>query len=95
MKFNNKDIFKIAKLSRVAISEEDCEKYSNELGNIFDLINQMQAIDTSDVEPMYNPHDMTLNLREDVVTEKNKRDEYQEVAPKTESGLYLVPKVIE
>lgn len=95
MKFNNKDIFKIAKLSRVAISEEDCEKYSNELGNIFDLINQMQAIDTSDVEPMYNPHDMTLNLREDVVTESNKRDEYQEVAPKTESGLYLVPKVIE
>ena len=55
----------------------------------------MNAIDTSDVEPMAHPLDAVQRLRKDEVTEQNQRDHYQQVAPLTEAGLYLVPKVIE
>jgi aspartyl-tRNA(Asn)/glutamyl-tRNA(Gln) amidotransferase subunit C len=55
----------------------------------------MQAVNTSGIEPMANPLDATQRLRDDVVTEYNKRDELQAIAPATEDGLYLVPKVID
>ena len=60
-----------------------------------DLVEQMNKIDTSGVEPMSHPQDAGLRLRDDAVTAENRRDEYQQIAPDAEDGLYLVPKVIE
>ena len=62
---------------------------------IFQLIEQMQAVDTTGVEPMAHAQDVSQRLREDAVTEVDRRAAYQAVAPETEAGLYLVPKVIE
>ncbi|MCZ6504027.1 MAG: Asp-tRNA(Asn)/Glu-tRNA(Gln) amidotransferase subunit GatC, partial [Gammaproteobacteria bacterium] len=54
-----------------------------------------QSVDTTGVEPMANPLDATQKLRPDTVTEHDHRDLYQEIAPDTRDGFYLVPKVIE
>jgi len=59
------------------------------------MIDQMQSVDTSQVAPMAHPFDATQRLRADIVTETNQRDYLQLNAPATQSGLYLVPKVIE
>ena len=65
------------------------------LNEIFALIEEMQAVDTKGVEPMAHAQDLAQRLRDDRVTEENRRDAFQAVAPETEAGLYLVPKVIE
>ncbi|MEG7168327.1 Asp-tRNA(Asn)/Glu-tRNA(Gln) amidotransferase subunit GatC, partial [Pseudomonas aeruginosa] len=59
------------------------------------LIDQMQAVDTSGVEPLAHPLEATQRLRPDAVTETDHRDAYQTIAPAVEEGMYLVPKVIE
>jgi len=66
-----------------------------QLSGIFDLIAEMQAVDTSGVEPMSHSQDLSQRLREDVVTEANQREAFQAIAPQVEAGLFLVPKVIE
>lgn len=95
MSLDSKDIEKIAHLARLAIDEVDIPTYAKNLSNILDLVEQMSAADTDAVTPMAHPLDEVQRLREDVVTEHNQRDHFQEYAPKTENGLYLVPKVIE
>ena len=95
MSLEKNDVENIAHLARIAINEEDVPAYSDNLSNILQLVEQMQAIDTSGVSPMAHPLDMSQRLRVDEVTENNHRDEYQLLAPLTENGLYLVPKVIE
>jgi len=62
---------------------------------VFALIEQLQSVDTHGVEPMTHAQDLALRLRPDEVTEPNRRDDYQQVAPSVEHGLYLVPRVIE
>jgi aspartyl-tRNA(Asn)/glutamyl-tRNA(Gln) amidotransferase subunit C len=62
---------------------------------VFALIEQLQSVDTAGVEPMTHAQDLALRLRPDEVTEPNRRDDYQQVAPSVEHGLYLVPRVIE
>jgi aspartyl-tRNA(Asn)/glutamyl-tRNA(Gln) amidotransferase subunit C len=89
------DIEKIAHLARLKIEEADIPNYSRDLSNIIDLVDQMDAVDTSGVAPMAHPQDAVQRLREDVVTEENQRENFQSIAPATEDGLYLVPKVIE
>ena len=65
------------------------------LTNILDLVEQMNATDTDGVEPMAHPLDAHQRLRADEVTEKNQREHFQKNAPEVESGLFLVPQVIE
>lgn len=65
------------------------------MNSILGLVDQMQAVDTTGVEPLAHPLETTQRLRPDQVTESNQRDRYQAVAPSTENGLYLVPKVID
>jgi aspartyl-tRNA(Asn)/glutamyl-tRNA(Gln) amidotransferase subunit C len=89
------DVEKIAHLARLAISGEECARYAAELSNILDLVAQMDAVDTTGVAPMAHPLHMVQRLRPDVVTEPNQRERFQAIAPLTDSGLYLVPKVIE
>lgn len=93
------DVNRIAKLAQLEMDEAHSAKMLDQLNGIFALAEQMQAVDTEGVAPLSHPlanaMQVALRLREDVATEPNRREEYQKVAPKTEDGLYLVPKVIE
>ena len=89
------EVKKIAKLACLNVSEEDVQSYATNLSNILDLVAQMDAVDTTGVTPMSHPFDAVQRLREDKVTELNRREDFQAIAPETEDGLYLVPKVIE
>lgn len=95
MKLSNDEIQKLAHLSRLNLPESDIERYRQEMEGIFTLVEQMEQFNTDNIEPMYHPNDMQLRLREDEVTETNQREQFQQVAPAVEDGLYLVPQVIE
>lgn len=95
MALDKDTVLGIARLARLKIDDQEIEKYSSELGNILDLVAQMEAVDTSGVEPMTHPFDATMRLRDDAVTQSNQRDKFQAIAPSAERGLYLVPKVID
>ncbi len=95
MSLSLEDVRRIALLARIEITPSEAEAVNAKLNGIFGLIEQLQAVDTRDVEPMSHAGDNALRLREDVVTETDRRGDYQAVAPKVEGGLYLVPKVIE
>lgn len=89
------DVKNIAHLARLNIDENAIEDYASNLSSILDLVEQMNSVDATDVLPMAHPQDVTQRLRDDVVTEQNQREQFQKIAPHTEAGLYLVPKVIE
>ncbi len=89
------EVKKIAKLACLNVDEADVQAYATNLSNILDLVAQMDAVDTTGVTPMSHPFDVIQRLREDVVTDFDRREDFQAIAPKTEDGLYLVPKVIE
>lgn len=89
------DVKRIADLAYIETNEEETQVALAQLSDIFNLIEQMQAIDTSNVEPMSHAQDVTQRLRDDVVTKSNQRERFQSIAPQVEEGLYLVPKVIE
>ena len=95
MSLQPEDVAKIAHLARLALRDEDVPKYAGDLSNILDLVEQMNAVDTGGVEPMAHPLDAVQRLRPDAVTEEDQREKFQSIAPQTEAGLYLVPKVIE
>lgn len=89
------DIHKVAHLARIEISTQEAQATLNKLSGIMDLIADMQAVDTSHVEPMSHAQDLSQRLREDVITKINERALFQESAPAVAEGLYLVPQVIE
>ncbi len=89
------DVKRVARLARIAVDDTEAQATLQQLGGIFRMIEQMQAVDVSRVEPMSHGQEVTLRLREDSVTETDQRERFQSVAPAVESGLYLVPKVIE
>ncbi len=89
------EVNKIAHLARLGIDEQDIEHYASDLNNILDLMTQMGELNTDDVQPMAHPLDQVQRLREDAVKEEDQRDHFQKIAPQTENGLYLVPKVID
>ena len=95
MAISEAEVKKVARLARLAVSDERLVAYTQNLCNILDLVDQLSAVDTTGVEPMAHPLDMMQRLRDDVVTETDHREKYQSVAPEVENGLYLVPKVIE
>lgn len=95
MSLTQKDILHIARLARLRVTEADADAAQVQLNNIFGLIEQMQAVNTTGVEPMSHALDVSQRLREDKVSESDQRDKFQNIAPATENGLYLVPKVIE
>jgi len=95
MALNIEDIKRIAYLARIEINEQEAASTLSKLSGILGLIEQMQAVDTEGIEPMSHSQDLTQRLREDVVTQTNQREAFQAIAPLTENGLYLVPKVIE
>ena len=95
MSLKTEDVKNIAHLARLAISDDAVDDYARDLSNILDLVDQMNQVDTDDVQPMAHPMDVVQRLRPDEVTETNQRDKFQSIAPDVEAGLYRVPKVIE
>ena len=95
MALERSDVEKIAHLARLGLTESEIPQTTATLNNILGLIDAMQAVDTTGIEPLAHPLEATQRLRADTVTEQNQRDAYQAVAPAVESGLFLVPKVIE
>ena len=89
------DIAQLSRLARINISDEMVDEVSNNIDNILKLVDQLQAVDTSGVEPMSHPMDAVQRLRADVVSEDNQRENLQAIAPSTDKGLFLVPKVID
>ena len=95
------DVQKVARLARLALTEQEAATAQTQLQTIFGLIEEMQAFDTSGIQPMSHALDITQRLRTDVVTEQNQCELFQSIAPQingamqVEAGLYLVPQVLE
>ena len=89
------DVSRIARLARIEISPAEAEQTRAQLNGILAFIEQLQAVNTDGIEPMAHAVDVVQRLRPDSVTETDRRDAFQTIAPETEVGLYLVPKVIE
>jgi len=85
----------IAELVQLKVDDTEIQQLTEGMQNILALADQMQAIDTEGVEPVSNPLDASQKLRPDAITEKNQRELFQSLAPASESGLYLVPRVVE
>ena len=99
MALSHSDIARIASLARLQLEPEESERMLGQINGFFDLVERMRAIDATGVEPLAHPvatiEDISLRLRNDVVSEPNNREANQKSAPAVEAGLFLVPKVIE
>lgn len=95
MAFDPAAVRRLAHLARIGISEETARALGSELERILALVDQLREADVGDVAPMAHPLALTQRLRPDAVTETPVRERYQENAPRTERGLYVVPKVID
>jgi len=99
MALTSDDVSRIAHLARLELSPAEAAALLPQLNGFFSIVEQMSAVDTSGVEPLYTPlsavQDVHLRLRDDKVTESNQRELNQKSAPAVEDGLFLVPKVIE
>ncbi len=89
------DIRHLSALAQLKLSDEEAEAVAGDLARIIDMVDQMQAMDTDGVQPLAHPLDGAARLRRDAVTETIDRELYQQGAPDTEDGLYLVPRVVE
>jgi aspartyl-tRNA(Asn)/glutamyl-tRNA(Gln) amidotransferase subunit C len=95
MKLTIDQVQRIAQLARIEIDAAEAAGVQAKLDTIFTMIDRLNGIDTTGVEPMSHALDVVAPLREDRVTEPDRRDAFQKLAPAVEDGLYLVPKVIE
>jgi aspartyl-tRNA(Asn)/glutamyl-tRNA(Gln) amidotransferase subunit C len=99
MSLDASDIARIASLARLQLASDESERMLSQINGFFDLVERMRSVDTTGIEPLAHPvaaiQDITLRLREDVVSEPDNREANQKSAPAVEAGLFLVPKVIE
>ncbi len=89
------DLEYIASLSKLAFEGQELKNYTRQISDILEMIQQLQKVDTTKIKPMAHPMNMNQRIREDLVTEVNKRDEYQKNATDSKDGFYKVPKVID
>ncbi|WP_053981911.1 Asp-tRNA(Asn)/Glu-tRNA(Gln) amidotransferase subunit GatC [Marinagarivorans algicola] len=92
---NREDIQQLAKLARLHIADDQVDEVTNRISTVLALVDQLSAVDTEGVAPMAHPLDAVQILRADEITEPNVREQMQAIAPATEDGLFLVPKVID
>jgi aspartyl-tRNA(Asn)/glutamyl-tRNA(Gln) amidotransferase subunit C len=95
MSFSLDDVTRLARLARIDLADDEARDVRDKLDAIFGLIDALQSIDTTGIEPMAHAQDVMMPLRDDAVTAGNRRELYQAQAPAVADGLYLVPKVIE
>lgn len=89
------EVDKLARLSRLSLSETERNSMLSELNHIFELVEKMQSINTDGIEPMAHPHELALQMRFDTITETDQHSALQACAPLVNKDLYLVPKIIE
>ncbi len=93
------DIERLADLARLSLDPERSALMLERLNRFFGTVDAMRAVDTSGVEPLAHPlaavQEVQLRLRDDVVSEPDRREANQQNAPAIEDGLFLVPRVIE
>ena len=95
MPIKKTQVREIAWLARLAIEDEAMAGYAKDMVDILDLVEQMQAVDTSAVEPLAHPLEIAAQLRPDSVNEENRREDFQQAAPLTMDGFYIVPRFVE
>ena len=95
MSIKKTDIAYISSLSKLKIEDIEIDNFTRQISDILEMIQQLEKINTDDIEPMAHPLNMSQRLRMDIVTEENQRDLYQENAVEFEQGFYKVPKVID
>lgn len=95
MSLSADQVRQVAHLARLEIEPGQVEHYARQLSRILDLVSQLSQVNTEGVAPMAHPLSMVQRLRPDVVTEADRRHDYQAHAPAVQDGLFLVPKVIE
>ena len=95
MSLDNKQVKEIAYLARLSVDDSQLEQSTEELNNILNLMDELDEIETGDIEPMAHPLHMSQRLRDDEVSEGDLSKEFQEIAPKTGKSHFLVPTVIE
>ena len=95
MSVKKSEIAHISSLSKLKMEDAEMDKYTRQISEILKMIQQLEKVDTHDIEPMAHPLNMKQRLRMDLVTEENQRELYQENAVEFEEGFYKVPKVIE
>lgn len=95
MTLKKTDVERIACLAQLKLSDNDIPEYARQLSSILALVEQMNTVDTVSVAPLAHPLELSLRLRDDVVTEGNQRETFQAMAARVEAGLYCVPKVID
>lgn len=95
MSIGEDELARIAELARLHIDSDELPALRRRLDDILGMVATLQAVDTEGVEPLSSPLDARQPLRHDVVTESNRRDDFQSIAPAVENGLYLVPRVVE
>ncbi|MEM7363492.1 MAG: Asp-tRNA(Asn)/Glu-tRNA(Gln) amidotransferase subunit GatC [Pseudomonadota bacterium] len=95
MAVNKETVLTIATLAHLEIARDQVDDQIDRMNRILDLVDEMQAVNTDEVQPLATPFDQVQRLRADEVTESNQREKLQSVAPRTTDGLYLVPRVVE
>ena len=99
MALTSDDVSRIAHLARLELKPDEQAAMLQQLNGFFSIVERMSAVDTSGMEPLYTPlsavQQVSLRLRDDVVTERDERELNQRSAPAVEDGLFLVPQVIE
>lgn len=95
MSVDKDTVYKVARLARLHVNENEIDSLSEEMSRIVEFVDQLAAVDVEGVEPMAHPLDIKQALRKDEVTESDRRDAFQAIAPSVDDGLYLVPRVIE
>ena len=95
MPLDRDDVAKIAHLARLELGDDESDRVLEQLSRILAFVDQLDDVDTAGVEPLAHPLDVTQPLRADEVTESDRRERFQRIAPAVEDGLYLVPRVID
>ncbi len=95
MSLGSDDIKKIAHLARLSVNDNQLDDLKHDLDSILGLVEKMDSVDTTQVEPLSHPFDQTQPMRTDQVTEINQRELFQKIAPEVKSGLYIVPQFVE
>lgn len=95
MSIEKTQVREIAWLARLAIEDQAVAGYTKDMADILALVEQVQAVDTSGIEPLAHPLEIAAQLRPDRVDEENRRDVFLENAPQVQDGHYLVPRFVE
>lgn len=95
MSINQNDVKQAAHLARIGLDNHQLDHHVQDLQQILALVEQINAVDTDGIEPLFNPLDAIQRTRKDQVSEPNMREKFQSLSPSTSDGHYLVPKVIE